>query len=114
MKIEVRKVSATQYELQVEEVKVISAKISQNLYQFLEKKINKSEFIRNTILQIIYNNTDLTNIIINENRNKVITFRTDYQIYKKMLLYAKRYDESLNEFINRAIYWGMSNDSICL
>jgi len=114
MKIEVRKISSTEYELKIEDVKLVPAKISLRLYQLLEQRTkNKSEYIRRIISEILYRNVDLSNIRIDEDRNKVITFRIQRDIYNKMIKYAQRY-ESLNEFINRAIYWAMINDSICL
>lgn len=115
MKIEVRKLSATVYELEVEDVKLVSAKISIILYQLLEQRTkNKSEFIRRVITEILNRNIDLTNIALsNEYRNKVITFRIEYAIYNKIVEYAQRY-QSINEFMNRAIWWGINNDSICL
>jgi len=114
MMIEVRKLSATEYELEVEDAKLVPAKISLKLYQLLEQRTkNKSEFLRRVITEILNRNIDLTNITLNEYRNKVITFRIQREIYNKMIEYAKRY-ETLNEFINRAIYWGINNDSICL
>jgi len=73
---------------------------------------NKSEYIRRIITEILNRNIDLTNTL-NENRNKVITFRIEYAIYNKMIEYAQRY-QSLNEFLNRALWWGINNDSLCL
>jgi hypothetical protein len=114
MKIEVRKLSATEYELEVEDAKLVPAKISTVLYQLLEQRTkNKSEFIRRVITEVLYRNVDLTSIRINENRNKVITFRIQRDIYNKMIEHAKRY-ETLNEFVNRALWWGVKNDSLYL
>jgi len=114
VKIEVRKLSATEYELEVEDAKLVPAKISLKLNELLEQRTkNKSEYIRRIITEVLYRKVDLTNIRLNENRNRVITFRIQRDIYNKMIEHAKRY-ESLNEFINRAIMWGVKNDSICL
>jgi len=105
--ISVRRVSDIEYDVEVTETKLVSARISYSLYVLLEKYKNKSEFIRNTIHYVIDNNIDLTNVTLNnENRNKVITFRVEYATYTKMLSCAKRY-ESLNDFINRSIWWGV-------
>jgi hypothetical protein len=109
MKIEVRKISSTEYELELEDAKLVPAKISLKLYQLLEQRTkNKSEFIRRVITEILNRNIDLTNIIIYEDRKKVITFRIQYAVYNKMIEYAKRY-QSLNEFMNRALWWGVKN-----
>ena len=114
MKIEVRKISSTEYELEVQDVKLVPAKISLKLYELLEQRTrNKSEYIRRIITEILNRNIDLTNTRIYEDRKKVITFRIEYAVYNKMIEYAKRY-ESLNEFVNRALWWGINNDSICL
>jgi len=105
--ISVRRVSDIEYDVEVTETKLVSARIPRSLYLALDSFKNKSEFIRNTIYEVIDNNIDLTNISLdNENRNKVITFRIEYEIYNKMLSYAKRY-ESLNDFVNRCIWWGL-------
>ena len=114
MKIEIRKVSPTEYELELQDAKLVPAKISLRLYQLLEERSkNKSEYIRKIITEVLYRNVDLTNIRIDENRNKVITFRIQRDIYNKMIEHAKRY-ETLNEFVNRALWWGINNDSLCL
>lgn len=111
MKIEVRKMSDTEYEIEIKCAKLVPVKISHELYKLLESKVkNKSEFIRSVILQVISNNVDLTKTkLSNESRNKVISFRVDYQFYMKMIEYARRYEMNLNDFINKALWWGVEH-----
>jgi len=108
MRVEVRKISQTEYEIDVEDVKLVSARIPLRLYQLLEAKTkNKSEYIRRVITEILKKDIDLGNISLDlptEKRNKIITFRVQYAIYKSMVEHAQRY-ESVNEFVNRAIWW---------
>ena len=108
MMISVRRVSDIEYDVEVTETKTVPVRIPYSIYVLLEENFNnKSEFIRTAINKVIQNNIDLTTIRIDENRKKIITFRIDYATYNKMLSYAKRY-ESLNDFINRAIWWGLN------
>ena len=105
----IKKVSDVEYDVEVTETKLVPARISRSLYLALESFKNKSEFIRTAINKVIENNIDLTTIRIDENRNKIITFRIEYSIYMKMIEHAQRY-QSMNEFVNRAIWWGIEND----
>jgi len=108
--ISIKRVSDVEYDVEVTESKLVSARIPRSLYLLLEEKFkNKSEFIRTAINKVIENNIDLTTIRIDENRNKIITFRIEYSIYMKMIEHAQRY-QSMNEFVNRAIWWGIEND----
>jgi len=108
--ISVRRVTDIEYDVEVTETKTVPVRIPYYLYLFLEEKFkNKSEFIRKAINQVIENNIDLTTIRIDEKRNKIITFRIEYSIYMKMIEHAQRY-QSMNEFVNRVIRWGIEND----
>jgi len=116
MRVEVRKISQTEYEIDVEDVKLVSARIPLRLYQLLEAKTkNKSEYIRRVITEILKKDIDLFDIssldLPTEKRDKIITFRVQYALYKSMVENAKRY-ESLNEFLNRAISWGIEKNDI--
>jgi len=110
MMISVRRVTEIEYDIEVTESKTVPARIPYSIYLLLEKYKNKSEFIRNVIFYVINNNIDLTQVSLStERRRKIITFRVEYSTYQKMIQYAQRY-QSINDFVNRAITWGIVND----